>query len=256
MVNVTGVEAQTISAEAVNHLRANNPIQIPGPTLTQQFADALNAQLAAQLRPFLKQLRRDLRLDVKTRKVGGTPVVVITPRRVRRRRRDIAGFFAHGGGFALLDGHDYNAYRFAHDLGIVVYSVDYRRSPHARFPVALNETVAAYRAVARRYPRVVAAGSSAGANLLINTVLRSGRGRTRPRATGLFSPAVDLRAIGDSYVANDGRDPLLSRDTASKLWAAYLGATPPPPRRPPHSWSTTGQGSCRPSSPPAPGICC
>jgi len=227
MVQVTGVEAQTISAEAVNHLRANNPIQIPGPTLTQQFADALNAQLSAQLRPFLKQLRRNLQLDVKTRKVGRTPVVVITPSRVRRRRRDVAGFFAHGGGFALLDGHDYNAYRFAHDLGIVVYSVDYRRSPRARFPVALNETVAAYRAVARRYPTVVAAGSSAGANLVINTVLRTGRGRTRrPRAAGLFSPAVDLRAIGDSYVANDGRDPLLTRDTATKLWAAYLGATP------------------------------
>lgn len=223
MVNVSGVEAQTISAEAVNHLTANNPIQIPGPTLTQQFADALNAQLAAQLRPFLRQLRRDLRLDVRTRKVGGTPVVVITPRRIRRSRRDVAGFFAHGGGFALLSGHDYNAYRLAHDLGIVVYSVEYRLSPRARFPRALNETFAAYRAVARRHRTVLAAGSSAGANLVINTVLRTGR---RPRAAGFFSPAVDLRAIGDSYVANDGRDPLLTRNTAIKLFAAYLGATP------------------------------
>ena len=227
MVQVTGIEAQTISAEAANHLRANNPIPIPGPTLTQQYADAVNAQLAAQLRPFLKQLRSDLRLDVKTRKVGGTPVVVITPRRIRKKRRDVAGFFAHAGGFALLSGQDYNAYRLAHDLGIVVYSVNYGLSPRVRFPVALNQTIAAHRALAKQYPKVLALGSSAGANLLITTILRARRSRaTAPRAAGLFSPVVDIRAIGDSYVANDGRDPLISRDTLTKLAAAYLGTTP------------------------------
>jgi acetyl esterase/lipase len=230
MVQVTDTQAMTISAEAVTHLRSNNPVAIPGDRLTQEFADQLNAQLAAQNGPFLERLRASLGLRVRERTIGGTPVVVITPRRVRRRRRNVAGFWVHGGGFALLSGNDYTAYRMAHDLGIVVYSVDYRRSPRAQFPVALDQVSRVHRAVLRRYAGVVAAGSSAGANLLVSSVLRARRrGGPPPRAVGLLEPAVDLRAIGDSYVANDGRDPC---------------------------WPTSPAGSSRRSSPAAPATCC
>jgi monoterpene epsilon-lactone hydrolase len=226
MVQLTDIQAATISAEAANHLRANNPIQIPGDRLTQQFADAINAQIAAQTGPLLKQLRAELRLHVKNETIGGSRVLVIKPRAIKWKRRKVAGFFAHGGGFALLSGNDYNAYRMAHDLGIVVYSVDYSLSPRAQFPVALNETFNAYRTVSKKYRSVVVAGSSAGGNLLATTILRACRGDADPpKAAGLFSPAVDLRAIGDSYVANDGRDPLITRDAITKFNAAYLGAT-------------------------------
>jgi epsilon-lactone hydrolase len=225
MVQVTGIQEQTISAAAAAFLRANNPLVIPGNHLTQAYADAVNAMLAAQTGPLLAQLRTDLGLRVRNRSVGGTRVVVITPRRIRKKRRDVAGFFAHGGGFALLSGNDYTAYRMAHDLGIVVYSVDYSLAPRAQFPVAHRETFAAYRAVSRRYRKVVVAGSSAGANLLITTTLRARRGGARrPRAAGLLAPAVDLRAIGDSFVANEGRDPLVNRALITALNAAYLGA--------------------------------
>src|SRR3954471_11588458 len=131
-------------------------------------------------------------------------------------------------GFALLNAHDYNAYRMAHDLGIIVYSVDYSLSPRVKFPTALNETFAAYRAVAENHRRVVVAGSSAGGNLLITTILRAVGGDVDPpHAAGLFSPWVDLRCIGDSYVANEGRDPLDSRDIDLKFAAAYLGSARP-----------------------------
>jgi epsilon-lactone hydrolase len=171
-------------------------------------------------------LRASLGLRVRERTIGGTRVVVIAPATVTWKQRKVAGFFVHGGAFALLSGNDYNAYRMAHDLGIVVYSVSYSLSPRAQFPTALDETFAAYRAVSRKYHRVVVAGSSAGGNLLIATILRACRGDTDPpQAAALFCPAVDLRAIGDSYVANDGRDPLVSSDGAAKFNAAYLGAT-------------------------------
>jgi acetyl esterase/lipase len=228
MVQVSDTQAMTISAEAVTHLRSNDPIPIPGDRLTQEYADELNAQIESQTGPLLERLRTSLGLRVKERTVGGTRVLVITPRRVRWKRRRAAGFFVHGGGWALLTARDYNAYRMAHDLGIVVYSVDYSRSPRVQFPTALDETFAAYRAVSRKHRKVVAAGSSAGANMLITTVLRACRGQARPpRAAGLFSPAVDLRGIGDSDVANDGRDPLLSNDALGKFAAAYLGPASP-----------------------------
>jgi monoterpene epsilon-lactone hydrolase len=226
MVQVTDSQAMTISAEAVAHLRSHSPTPIPGDRLTQEFADALNKQIATQNEPLLERLRASLGLRVKEKTIGGTRVVVITPATVTWKRRKVAGFFVHGGAFALLSGNDYNAYRMAHDLGIVVYSVSYSLSPRARFPTALDETFTAYRAVSRKYRRVVVAGSSAGGNLLITAILRAYRGDIDPpQAAALFSPAVDLRAIGDSYVANDGRDPLVSSDGVAKFNAAYLGAT-------------------------------
>lgn len=228
MVAVDVTQADTISIEAVQHLRSNNPLQIPGPVLTQEFADFLNQLFAAQIDPFLVQQRKTLGLSVRDKKMGGIPTVEIKPQNITKARKDVAGFFVHGGGFALLSAHDYNAYRMAHDLGVVVYSVDYSLSPRAQFPNALQETIKAYGAVAKKYDKVLVAGSSAGANLLLTTILDArAKNGNPPAAAGMFAPSVDLRAIGDSYIANDGRDPLLNRDAANKFSAAYLCATPP-----------------------------
>jgi acetyl esterase/lipase len=228
MVQVSDSQAETISADAVNYLRSNNPIPLPDGPLTQATADGINRQLDARTGPLLEQVRATLRLRVEPSTVGGTRVVVITPHTIKPNRRRAAGVFAHGGGFALGSADDYNAYRMAYDLGIVVYSVDYSLSPRAQFPIALDEVFAAYRAVSEKYRKVVVAGSSAGANLLITTILRACRGEADPpEAAGLFSPAVDLRSIGDSYVANNGRDPLIATEALKKFSAAYLGSTRP-----------------------------
>lgn len=60
--------------------------------------------------------------------------MAITPRTIRKKRRKVAGVSVNDGGFALLSAHDYNAYRMAHDLGIVVYSVDHSLSPAGPVP--------------------------------------------------------------------------------------------------------------------------
>jgi hypothetical protein len=111
MVQVTDSQAMTISAEAVAHLRSHNPTPIPGDRLTQEFADALNKQIATQIEPLLERLRASLGLRVRERTIGGTRVVVIAPATVTWKQRKVAGFFVHGGAFALLSGNDYNAYR-------------------------------------------------------------------------------------------------------------------------------------------------
>lgn len=229
MVCVDGIQKPTLSAEAVAYLESHSPLEIPGPELTQQIADEINAQIEAVNGPILAQLQKSLSLQVQTLTIGGVPAVKITPAAIEPGRGLAAGFFAHGGGFAFMHAKDYTAYRMAHDLGIVVYSVDYSLSPRAKFPTALNETAAAYRHVAEHHQRIVVAGSSAGANLLITairTAPASHDGRP-PEAAALFSPAVDLRVFGDSYLANDGRDPLLSRDSLNKIGPAYLGPADP-----------------------------
>lgn len=76
---------------------------------------------------------------------GGVPV----PVRVYVPRPDAPSdviFFVHGGGHMAgdLDVYDFSARRTAASTGMVVVSVDYRRSPEARYPEGLNDT---YRAL-------------------------------------------------------------------------------------------------------------
>src|SRR4051794_3206650 len=164
MVTVDVIQARTISKKATKYLSSRNPVVIPGPVLTQGFADSINNLIAAQMAPILKHTLTSYDLSVSKKSMGGTPTVQVKPRKIKKDRKGVAGFFAHVGGFALLSADDYNAYRMASDLGIVVYSVDYSLSPSAKFPVALHQTVKAYDAMAKKYGEVLAVGSSVGAN--------------------------------------------------------------------------------------------
>jgi hypothetical protein len=62
VVQISPIQAQTISAEAAAYIAATNPLPIPVPPgLTPAVADAINAQLDAVTGPFLDGLRRTLR---------------------------------------------------------------------------------------------------------------------------------------------------------------------------------------------------
>ena len=57
---------------------------------------------------------------------------------------------AHGGGwvFGNLDSHDVLCAQFALEAGIVVFAIDYRLAPEARFPGAFDDVVAGLKWVA------------------------------------------------------------------------------------------------------------
>ncbi len=82
--------------------------------------------------------------------------------------------YFHGGGWVLgdLDTHDSLCRRLANAACCVVVSVDYRRSPEAKFPAALEDCYAATQRAAEHAEqfnidasRIAVAGDSAGANL-------------------------------------------------------------------------------------------
>ena len=58
--------------------------------------------------------------------------------------------YAHGGGwvFGNLDSHDVLCAQFALEAGIVVFAIDYRLAPEARFPGAFDDVVAGLKWVA------------------------------------------------------------------------------------------------------------
>lgn len=91
-------------------------------------------------------------------------------------RRPALVYF-HGGGYVVgdLDTHGAFARRLCRAAGVVVVAVDYRLAPEHPFPAAIDDCVAATRAVLAQADelgvdatRVAVAGDSAGANLAIN----------------------------------------------------------------------------------------
>jgi acetyl esterase len=117
--------------------------------------------------------------------------------------------YFHGGGFVVgdLDTHD-NACRFlARTSGARVVAVDYRLAPESPFPAALDDSVAAFRAVVDQaqelggHPaRVGVAGDSAGGNLAVGVARHClAQGVPGPAFQLLFYPWLDLADKRPSY---------------------------------------------------------
>ena len=124
--------------------------------------------------------------------------------------RDVV-FFVHGGGHMAgdLDVYDYSARRVAAATGMVTVSVDYRRSPEARFPLGLTD---AYQVLRRlddvlvgvaTTGRVNAVADSGGAAKLASIAMRAAAGEWEsPIARqALIYPSLDYAMGGASFAA-------------------------------------------------------
>jgi acetyl esterase/lipase len=145
---------------------------------------------------------------------GGGRVYEITPDGLAddddRVYLDIhGGAFIYGGGDLCATMATGTALR----MGARVWAVDYRMPPDHPFPAALDDCLAAYRALLaeRRPERIVVGGASAGGNLAAALMLRArDEGLPLPAAVVLMTPAADLTEAGDSHQVNLGLDPLLT----------------------------------------------
>lgn len=146
--------------------------------------------------------------------LGGFPVYVVTPQGVspddRRVYLDI-----HGGAWTLGSGPMCRATAAltAATTGTRVWAVDYRMPPDHRFPVALDDCLAAYRALLREHrpEEIIVGGVSAGGNLAAALILRArDEGLPLPAAVVLNTPATDLTMAGDTWQTNLGLDIVLT----------------------------------------------
>lgn len=206
---------------AITLLRATVRASAGRPMLEQRAVwDALKPLPSAALR----RVRRE-RIEA-----GGVPAEWFTPKAGHGER---VVLYLHGGGFVFGSSatHAELITRLALAAEARVLAVEYRLTPEAVFPAALDDVVAAYRWLLSegvRPDQLVIAGDSAGGNLTLTGLLRlRERGAPLPAGAIPICPWVDPLREGGSLIDNERFDWAPDAADARRWCAAYAGDAEP-----------------------------
>jgi epsilon-lactone hydrolase len=180
--------------------------------------------------PFRAKLPRGWRIRVENEpSLKGEWIEPVAPDHAARGRCIL---YLHGGAYIAMSARTHRAItsRLATWSGARLFALDYRLAPEHPFPAALDDAMAAYRALlaAGIEPSHIAlAGDSAGGGLALALLLAlRDAPEPLPAAAVLFSPWTDLAATGNSITENNEADPLLFGAWVAAGATHYLGATP------------------------------
>jgi epsilon-lactone hydrolase len=192
------------------------------PETAKPEIDVARAREYASRRFWSPKPPKGWRLDVQSAPVRGE---WLRPAKASR----VTILYCHGGGYYFCSPESHRAITFglAKRAQASVLSLDYRLAPEHRFPAAMDDAVAAYRALladGTAPGTIVIGGDSAGGGLALATLLAL-RDAHVPLPAGaiLFSPWTDLTCSGASMQSNEGRDPMFHASVFPEVAAQYLG---------------------------------
>lgn len=141
--------------------------------------------------------------------------------------------YLHGGAFVL--GSPETAMVLTAHLvertGVRAVSLEYRLAPEHPFPAAIEDCVAAYRALldgGLTPQSIVFAGDSAGGGLAVTTTLAArDAGLPMPAGIVAFSPSLDETRSGASMVSKEGTDPFFTAEAMRRTGELYLNGQDP-----------------------------
>ncbi|MGW5108996.1 alpha/beta hydrolase [Nocardia sp. NPDC004123] len=171
---------------------------------------------------------------VRTGRLGGLPVEVLKP---RAAPPDAAVLYLHGGGYALGTPRMARtlAGALAAAMDTTVHVLDYRLAPEHPYPAAIEDTVAAYRALVDAgipAERIAVVGDSAGGGLAVDLALQlRGDPLPQPAILGLICPMLDLTSNSSAFQGITNRDAVLTPSLLAGLIDAYLPGVPESERR-------------------------
>jgi len=176
----------------------------------------------------LDSIPRPRKVDYVETHVGGIPAIVATPTEVRPDRHIL---YIHGGAYVLGSPKSHIAMcaRLAKRAAATVTVIDYRLAPEHQYPAAVDDCVAAYRAIIADVDAslVTIAGDSAGGGATLATLgALKAAGDAMPGAAYVLSPWTDLTASGESVVTREPFDPMFDGDGLIEAATTYAGETP------------------------------
>ncbi len=195
-----------------------------GPVPIEAIREGFKALMATMRRP------AGIRTSAAT--LGELPALLVEPT-APSPAADGTILYFHGGGW--VSGSPETALSLTGELvartGLRAYSVDYRLAPEHPFPAAIEDTLAAYRALLERGgdpSAIVFAGDSAGGGLAVTTCLAArDAGLPLPAALLAFSPGLDATRTGESMRTKEGIDPIFTRASVTRTGAMYLAGADP-----------------------------
>ena len=168
-------------------------------------------------------------ITFQTLQLAGRPALAST---TPGARTDQTLLYIHGGAFIIGNPTDYRSLsgELGRATGVRAVSLDYRLAPEHPFPAAVEDGVAAYRALldSGYAPADIAlAGDSAGGGLVISTLIAArDAGLPMPAAALLMSPWVDLACTGNSMESKAAADPSITREGLLNYAGLYLQGKP------------------------------
>jgi epsilon-lactone hydrolase len=141
--------------------------------------------------------------------------------------------YLHGGGYGIgsAQSHRHLVGQLCAASGLVGYNLDYRLAPETVFPGAVDDALAAYKALLDQgiqAHQIIIAGDSAGGGLTLATALAI-KAAGLPQPAGLFaiSPWANLTQTGASYDAKAGADFICTKPALDEWADHYLNGLDP-----------------------------
>lgn len=166
--------------------------------------------------------------------LGGVRCERVAPQGGLETRRLL---YLHGGAYTAGSPRSHRPLvaRLAEASRAVAIAADYRLGPEHRFPAAVEDAVAVYRALLDGGTddpldagQVVVAGDSAGGGLVLALALAL-KAQGLPQPAGIFaiSPWADLTQGGASYRTKAATDPMIDKARLDEAARDYLGGLDP-----------------------------
>ena len=155
-------------------------------------------------------LKKAMRVKVESTTIAGLYAEWLRP---KGAPDDKVLLYLHGGAYVLgsCQSHRQMVSHIARASGLNALVPEYRLSPEHKFPAAIDDAVAVYRALLASGivpENIVIAGDSAGGGLTVATLLLLRHtGDPLPAAAVLLSPFLDVTASGESATTRADRDP-------------------------------------------------
>jgi monoterpene epsilon-lactone hydrolase len=176
----------------------------------------------------IDRLPRPRQVDYVDTTVGGIPAIVATPTATPPVRHLL---YIHGGAYVTGSprSHIAMAAALAKRASATATVIDYRLAPEHKFPAAIDDCVAAYRALLDDVaPEMITiAGDSAGGGATLATACRlRDAADPLPGALYVMSPWTDLSGTGESVTTRQSVDPMLDGTRLVDAAREYTGDTP------------------------------